>query len=90
MAAPCWTAAARGVDRYGAQWIRIDVWTTNSALHEYYEKRGFEHCGLAPDETCPSRMLFQRPARYDSGNAIRICELDGEKDERPAALAAAC
>jgi ribosomal protein S18 acetylase RimI-like enzyme len=70
-------AGRRGVDRYGAQWIRIDVWTTNSALHEYYEKRGFEYCGLVPDETCPSRKLFQRQASYDSGTAIEIHEVDG-------------
>jgi hypothetical protein len=61
---------------YGARYVRIDVWTTNEALHEYYAKRGFDDCGLVPDESYPSRQLFQRPVGYDSGNAIQICEVD--------------
>jgi GNAT superfamily N-acetyltransferase len=69
-------AGQHGVDNYGAHWIRIDVWTSNTALHEYYEKRGFEDCGLVPDEKYPSRKLFQRPASYDSGSALGICEVD--------------
>src|SRR5215469_17971494 len=27
--------------QYGARWIRIDVWTSNVALHRYYENLGF-------------------------------------------------
>ena len=34
---------------YGAKWIRIDVWTSNEGLHEYYLKRGFERCGTCAD-----------------------------------------
>ena len=67
-------AGLRALRDWGAQWIRIDVWTTNVALHNYYEKRGFEFCRIAnvkeipnrgarnggPDRW-PSAALFQKP-----------------------------
>jgi GNAT superfamily N-acetyltransferase len=46
---------------YGAKWIRIDVWTSNEGLHEYYLKRGFERCGNCADTRYPSGALFQKP-----------------------------
>lgn len=46
---------------YEAEWIRIDVWSTNLALHEYYKERGFEPCGYCPDPCYPSGRLFQKP-----------------------------
>ncbi|MGW3494016.1 GNAT family N-acetyltransferase [Streptomyces sp. NPDC001020] len=27
----------------GIQWLRLDAWTTNTALQEYYLRHGFEH-----------------------------------------------
>jgi GNAT superfamily N-acetyltransferase len=56
-------AGQRGVRAWSAQWIRIDVWTTNVALHSYYEKRGFRHVRTEPfdKETYPSAALFQKP-----------------------------
>jgi GNAT superfamily N-acetyltransferase len=44
----------------GARWIRIDVWSSNKGLHEYYLKQGFQPCGSAPDAGYPSGMLFQK------------------------------
>jgi GNAT superfamily N-acetyltransferase len=44
-----WAAA-----QYGARWIRVDVWTTNLALHDYYAKRGFGSCEHAT--TSPIRQ----------------------------------
>lgn len=51
-----------------AEWIRIDVWTTNTALQEYYEKRGFVFChelrfpeGTTYEKLYPSATLFQKP-----------------------------
>ncbi|HZI74749.1 MAG TPA: GNAT family N-acetyltransferase, partial [Gemmatimonadales bacterium] len=38
-------AGRKGQRLYGAQWIRIDVWASNLALHNYYMKRGFRSCG---------------------------------------------
>jgi ribosomal protein S18 acetylase RimI-like enzyme len=58
-------AAARAVDGWGADWIRVDVWTTNSALHRYYKDLGFEHMRTLdfPDPwEYPSAALFQKPA----------------------------
>jgi GNAT superfamily N-acetyltransferase len=56
-------AAERGVRDWGAQWVRIDVWTTNVALHNYYEKRGFRRLRIAQchAEDYPSAALFQKP-----------------------------
>ena len=51
-------AAAQAVRDWNAQWIRIDVWTTNVALHSYYEKRGFRLLRIAP---CEARLILPRP-----------------------------
>ena len=55
-----WTGR-RGRRRYGARSIRIDVWTSNEALHGYYKKRGFEKCGRCRDLTYPSGVLLRKP-----------------------------
>lgn len=55
-----WTGL-RAHQEYGAKWIRIDVWSSNKGLHDYYMKRGFEPCGSAPDPHYPSGMLLQKP-----------------------------
>ena len=55
-----WTGL-RGRRLYGARWIRIDVWSSNTALHDYYVKRGFERCGTCRDPCYPSGALFQKP-----------------------------
>jgi len=55
-----WTGL-RGQRLYGAKWIRIDVWSTNTRLHDYYLNRGFEPCGLCADPSYPSGALFQKP-----------------------------
>lgn len=61
-------AAERARARYGAKWIRIDVWTTNTDLHRYYQRLGFESCGSCPDLFYPSGALFQRPLARE-----RVC-----------------
>jgi GNAT superfamily N-acetyltransferase len=70
-------AAQRAVRDWSAQWVRIDVWTTNEALHNYYEKRGFRFCRISPfdKEAYPSAALFQRPAsELDEAAAARFTE----------------
>lgn len=55
-------AGLRARREYGAQWVRVDVWTTNTELHDYYVRLGFEFCGFC--ETIagyPSAALFQKP-----------------------------
>lgn len=55
-------AGLRGRQRYGARWIRVDVWTTNHALHAYYRRQGFEFWGLSEEvPDYPSAALFQKP-----------------------------
>jgi GNAT superfamily N-acetyltransferase len=54
-------AAERARAKYGAKWVRIDVWTTNTDLHRFYQKLGFEPCGSCPDRLYPSGALFQKP-----------------------------
>ncbi|MFD5014619.1 GNAT family N-acetyltransferase [Streptomyces chartreusis] len=29
--------------RMGAKWLRLDAWTTNAGLQQYYRRQGFEH-----------------------------------------------
>jgi GNAT superfamily N-acetyltransferase len=56
-------AGLYGQDKWAAEWLRIDVWSTNKGLHEYYMNTGFERCGIAPDPDYPSGMLFQKSVR---------------------------
>ncbi len=53
-------AGLRGRRKNRARWIRIDVWTSNTALHDFYTKRGFHPCGTCVDPTYPSGALFQK------------------------------
>jgi ribosomal protein S18 acetylase RimI-like enzyme len=54
-------AGLRAMWRDGARWVRADVWTTNQALHAYYERLGFEFCGFrAAIDDYPSAALFQK------------------------------
>jgi GNAT superfamily N-acetyltransferase len=74
-------AGARGVRCWSAEWIRIDVWTTNDALHNYYEKRGFQRYKVREfkeGEYYPSAALFQKPtAEVDQESAARFIESAG-------------
>ena len=49
---------------YGAQWVRVDVWSTNQKLHAYYERQGFTWCGMSSDLAYPSGALFQKPTAH--------------------------
>jgi GNAT superfamily N-acetyltransferase len=55
-------AGLRANREYGARWVRVDVWTTNTKLHDYYRNLGFEFCGFCEWITdYPSAALFQKP-----------------------------
>jgi hypothetical protein len=57
-------AEARARRGYGARFTRVDVWTTNDALHQYYKGIGFEPIRYADDwDEYPSCALFQRRIR---------------------------
>lgn len=52
-----WKAAGEG-----AEWVRLDAWRTNKALHAYYLRHGFEHVRTVEPPHRRSGALFQRPA----------------------------
>lgn len=56
-------AGHRALQSWEAQWIRIDVWTTNIALHNFYEKQKFAPvrvCKFDNPDSYPSAALFQK------------------------------
>lgn len=58
-------AGRLGHAAYGAEHVRIDVWSTNYDLHGYYKRLGFDKLGTVGEERtagCPSGALFQKPA----------------------------
>jgi ribosomal protein S18 acetylase RimI-like enzyme len=54
-------AGTRAADE-GADWLRVDVWTTNEHLQHYYLKHGFTYVRTVVLPHNPSGALFQRPA----------------------------
>ncbi|QIY63506.2 GNAT family N-acetyltransferase [Streptomyces sp. RPA4-2] len=46
----------------GRTWVRIDTWRTNTGLHSYYERLGFEHVRTEAPPHRRSGWLAQRPA----------------------------
>jgi GNAT superfamily N-acetyltransferase len=54
-------AGLRASSEYRAQWVRVDVWTTNTELHAYYRSLGFRFCDYSPVPRYPSAALFQKP-----------------------------
>ncbi len=53
-------AGRRGREKHGAAWIRIDVWTTNIALHHYYEANGFSFLRFCDEPDYPAGALLQK------------------------------
>lgn len=45
----------------GVSWLRLDCSKTNTALHDYYRKMGFEHVNTVDLADRKSGALFQRP-----------------------------
>jgi GNAT superfamily N-acetyltransferase len=54
-------AGIRATSEYGARWVRLDAWTTNTELHDYYVRHGFAFYALCEDSDYPSRALFEKP-----------------------------
>jgi GNAT superfamily N-acetyltransferase len=46
-------------------WLRLDAWTTNGRLHDYYRRRGFTHVRTVASRV--SGACFQRPAQPYEG-----------------------
>lgn len=47
--------------RCGKRWVRVDVWTSNTRLQQYYLDHGFQHVRTLHTDY-PSGALFQRRA----------------------------
>ena len=60
-------AAARG-----KQWLRLDAWSSNSRLHAYYERQGFQNVRTLRLSHRGSGALFQRPAGFTLGQGPRL------------------
>ncbi|WP_319044852.1 GNAT family N-acetyltransferase [Kribbella solani] len=69
--------------REGAAWLRLDAWTTNPKLHDYYVRQGFEHLRTVTDSGVVSGWLAQRPARLDASHNLH----HGSDEERVLGLA---
>jgi GNAT superfamily N-acetyltransferase len=57
-------AGQRGLERWGAASTRVDVWTDNYGLHDYYLKNGFVHLRtreFKDNWEYPSAALFEKP-----------------------------
>jgi predicted N-acetyltransferase YhbS len=68
-------AGLRGNSEWGAESVRVDVWTTNHALHEYYKRQGFEHLRTLEFEDpweYPSAALFQKPMTAVDGSSAKL------------------
>ncbi|GAB3980284.1 hypothetical protein GCM10029978_077930 [Actinoallomurus acanthiterrae] len=61
----------------GARWVRVDVWTTNRALHAYYLRQGFVHVRTKDLADYPSGALFQRLASPQPTPRLREGRLSG-------------
>jgi RimJ/RimL family protein N-acetyltransferase len=58
-------------EAFDAKRLRIDVWTTNHRLHDYYRKLGFRSRGYLDDKNYPSCARFDRPTGKRASNAVR-------------------
>lgn len=47
----------------GRGWLRLDAWTTNHGLHDYYRHLGFRFVGIVEGHHTPSAARFERPVR---------------------------
>jgi GNAT superfamily N-acetyltransferase len=64
-------AGGRAFDA-GLTWLRLDAWTTNTRLHDYYRSQGFR-----PVRTISTRVsgaCFQRPAQPYVGGRLKTEE----------------
>lgn len=75
--------AARGARKAGKSWLRLDVWKSNSALHQYYIDRGFSLVRIDDNPSDPSGAYFQRPASIELHIGPDVIEIN-----RPGTLAA--
>jgi GNAT superfamily N-acetyltransferase len=79
-----WAAEVAKTDHRAAL-IRIDVWTTNRALHAYYEEQRFlRRAGRDPRELAnyPSQALFEREVATSCSDCTRLFITEEGPSER--------
>lgn len=64
--------------RDGKRWIRIDVWTTNNQLQQYYLDHGFQHVRTLHTDY-PSGALFQRHAEHIQTSLRQVDRRNGHR-----------
>jgi GNAT superfamily N-acetyltransferase len=57
--------AACRARKAGKAWLRLDVWKSNPALHQYYIDRGFSLVRIDDNPSDPSGACFQRSASIE-------------------------
>lgn len=65
----------RGISNWCAEWIRVDVWTTNQGLQGYYKAQKFEHVRTYDFDDpwkYPSAALFQKKAADVDAKAAKL------------------
>jgi GNAT superfamily N-acetyltransferase len=60
----------------GARWVRLDAWRTNTDLHSYYRRQGWEYLRTVPAPGRNSGALFQRPAVSDLAARVAFTTRD--------------
>lgn len=66
--------AGRRAANRGKTWPRLDAWTGNTSLREYYRPRGFQLVRTVHVLTLVSGALFQRKSKEAAGAGPIICE----------------
>ncbi|TDB88926.1 GNAT family N-acetyltransferase [Actinomadura sp. 7K534] len=71
-----WAGRKGAAQQRKAELIRIDVWTDNTELHDYYRRQGFKDVAIrTTSDRTPSGALFEKPLRTGPPSAVtRITE----------------
>jgi ribosomal protein S18 acetylase RimI-like enzyme len=72
-------AGMRAAQHYSARWIRLDVWTTNTALQTYYKRQAFEFVRYSTAAANPSGVLFQKLIEESAAPSAQIFTCENTK-----------
>ncbi|QKW52423.1 GNAT family N-acetyltransferase [Streptomyces buecherae] len=65
--------AGRAAASEGALWLRLDAWTSNQRLRQYYADQGFAFVRENPERV--SGAAFQRRASFQMGSLYEVVEV---------------
>lgn len=75
--------AGEQAEQAGLPWLRLDAWTTNSRLHDYYRGQGFRLVRIVANHYTPSAACFERPAPYRSVHGAKSPEPGAQPRAQP-------